>query len=107
MTQRIFFSWSVFTIIALTVIPLQAYDLGNFGKTYVVSERDALDVVQEKASQFDFSKEFHEKKVQERLRNYQPKQRVSLPNATESRVRLVDVSEVLSEDVLDGRGGVL
>jgi conjugal transfer pilus assembly protein TraW len=96
-------------ILAVAILPLwivsaQAKDLGSFGRTYPVTEKDALAEIEERARQVDWSKVLDKKK----LENYQgPPDRESLPRAKRNRTFLVDMTYTTEIDVPDGKGGIL
>ena len=97
---------SILIAIALMVsaAPIQAKVLGTFGTTYLISERDALAEIEERARQVDWSKVLDKKKV----KNYQgPPDRGSLPRAKRNRSFLVDMTYTTEIDVPDGKGGIL
>jgi conjugal transfer pilus assembly protein TraW len=94
----------VVVILSLWIVSAQAKDLGSFGKTYPVSEKDALTEIEDRAKQVDWSKVLDKKKVE----NYQgPPDRGSLPRAERERVRQVDMTYTTEIDVPDGKGGIL
>lgn len=86
------------------VAPALAKDVGTFGNTYPIVEKDALTETQERAAQIDWKKVLDRKK----LEKYQgPADRISLPRAKRDRVHTVDMTYVTEIDVPDGRGGIL
>ena len=91
-------------ILPLLIVSAQAKDLGSFGRTYPVAEKDALTEIEERARQVDWNKVLDKKKVG----NYQgPPDRGSLPRAELERVRQVDMTYTTEIDVPDGKGGIL
>ena len=97
------------TLLAVVILPLlivsaQAKDLGSFGRTYPVAEKDALTEIEERAGQVDWNKVLDKKK----LENYQgPPDRETLPRAQRERVRQIDMTYTTEIDVPDGKGGIL
>jgi len=88
----------------LGVSSVQAKELGSFGMTYRIAERDALAEIEERARQVDWHKVLDKRKVE----NFQgPPDRVRLPRARRNRSFPVDVTYTTEIDVPDGKGGVL
>ena len=91
-------------ILCLCVLAAQAKELGTFGRTYPVTEKDALNEIEERARQVDWNKVLDKKKAE----NYEgPPDKGSLPRAERERVRLVDMTYTTDIDVPDGSGGIL
>ena len=82
-------------------------DLGVYGETYPIVERDALKEIKKRAASVDWSKVFDSEAARERVKNYRPEGLVSLPRAERDRVFLVDLTYKLPFDIPDGKGGVL
>jgi len=92
--------------IALLVCSLsvQAKDIGTFGMTYRIAERDALAEIEERARQVDWHKVLDKRKVE----NFQgPPDMVRLPRAKRNRSFPVDMTYTTEIDVPDGKGGIL
>jgi len=88
----------------LGVSSVQAKELGSFGMTYRIAERDALTEIEERARQVDWHKVLDKRKVE----NFQgPPDRVRLPRARRNRSFPVDMTYTTEIDVPDGKGGVL
>lgn len=88
----------------LGVSSVQAKELGSFGMTYRIAERDALAEIEERAKQVDWHKVLDKRKVE----NFQgPPDRVRLPRAKRNRSFPVDMTYTTEIDVPDGKGGVL
>lgn len=88
----------------VSVSSAQAKDLGTFGMTYRIAERDALAEVEERAKQVDWHKVLDKRKVE----NFQgPPDRVRLPRAKRNRSFPVDMTYTTEIDVPDGKGGIL
>lgn len=88
----------------LGVSSVQAKELGTFGMTYRIAERDALAEIEERAKQVDWHKVLDKRKVE----NFQgPPDRVRLPRAKRNRSFPVDMTYTTEIDVPDGKGGVL
>ena len=82
----------------------QAKELGTFGMTYRIAERDALAEIEERAKQVDWHKVLDKLKVE----NFQgPPDRVRLPRAKRNRSFPVDMTYTTEIDVPDGKGGIL
>lgn len=82
----------------------QAKELGTFGMTYRIAERDALAEIEERARQVDWHKVLDKQKVE----NFQgPPDRVRLPRAKRNRSFPVDMTYTTEIDVPDGKGGIL
>ncbi len=83
---------------------VQAKELGTFGMTYRIAERDALGEIEERAKNVDWHKVLDKRKVE----NFQgPPDRVRLPRARRNRNFPVDMTYTTEIDVPDGKGGVL
>ena len=86
------------------VASAQAKELGTFGMTYRIAERDALAEIEERAKQVDWHKVLDKRKVE----NFQgPPDRVRLPRAKRNRNFPVDMTYTTEIDVPDGKGGIL
>lgn len=87
-----------------------AKNLGTFGATYPVIEKDALKEMEEKARQADVSKFINKKRLKDKISNYRPPEVEELkkigPARTE-RTFLVDMTYSLQNDIPDGQGRVL
>lgn len=82
----------------------QAKELGTFGMTYRIAERDALTEIEERAKQVDWHKVLDKRKVE----NFQgPPDRMRLPRAKRNRSFPVDMTYTTDIDVPDGKGGIL
>jgi len=79
---------------------------GTFGKTYPITEPDALKEFQDRAAQVDWSKALNEKTYEKAIENYHP-DTVHLPRAEKEASRLVDMTYTLPYDIPDGKGGIL
>jgi len=88
----------------LGVSSAHAKELGTFGMTYRIAERDALAEIEERAKQVDWHKVLDKRKVE----NFQgPPDRVRLPRAKRNRSFPVDMTYTTEIDVPDGKGGIL
>lgn len=95
-----------YLIIVMLLLPIgmsQAKDLGIVGKVYPVKERDALDELESRAARVDWKKHLSKIKPEK----YRPDNAVSLPRASKTSARLVDMTYVLDMDVPDGKGGII
>ena len=101
-----------FSALALFVLVLSSpgyaaiHDLGIFGRTYPILEKDAVEELKSRAAAVDWGKVFNPEKMGKAIRDYKPDTR-DLPTTLESRNRLVDISYSLEIDIPDGKGGVL
>ena len=95
-------------ILAASALPVSAalHDLGTFGHTYPVAERDALKELKEHVSRVDWQKVFNREKFEKAIRDYRPDTEF-LPAAGKERTRLVDMTYTLPFDIPDGSGGIL
>lgn len=88
----------------LGVSSVHAKELGTFGMTYRIAERDALAEIEERTKQVDWNKVLDKRKVE----NFQgPPDRVRLPHAKRNRSFPVDMTYTTEIDVPDGKGGIL
>lgn len=88
----------------LGVSSAHAKELGTFGMTYRIAERDALAEIEERAKHVDWHKVLDKRKVE----NFQgPPDRVRLPRAKRNRNFPVDMTYTTEIDVPDGKGGIL
>ena len=100
----------VLTLIFLTIFSpavVFAKDLGVRGKVYPILEPDALEELEERASQVDWGKLFNKEANERKVKNYKPRDFVSLPRSGKYQVRTVDISYALEFDIPDGKGGIL
>lgn len=81
--------------------------LGTVGATYPIAEPDALTDIEEAAKQVNWEKVFEKKKMEKMIRSYRPSGLISLPRTKISRSYSVDMTYTLTQDIPDGRGGVL
>ncbi len=108
MTPAMFVRYVVVMVIFCAAASyVHARDLGTIGTTYPITERDALEEIEDRAKQVDWGRIFDNDRNAERIRNYQPKDLAALPKAARSNVRLVDISYALEFDIPDGKGGIL
>ena len=103
---------SVLAVMFLTGILLAAsnvcgeiMDLGTVGRVYPIAEKDCLVEIREKAKKLDWNK-IKEESI-EKAKNYKPENLVKLPNATQDRTFLVDMSYTLENDIPDRDGKIL
>lgn len=87
--------------------PGKGLNLGAVGATYEISEPDALLEIEERAKQVNWDKVFEKNKMEEMVRTYRPSDLRPLPRVTATRVYSVDMTYTLTQDIPDGRGGVL
>jgi conjugal transfer pilus assembly protein TraW len=82
------------------------HNLGTFGQTYPIAEKDAVQELKDKASVVDWNKTFNPETTHKAIKNYKP-EILDLPLARENKTRLVDLSYSLEFDIPDGKGGIL
>lgn len=98
---------TIFLACLLAVTSAFALDLGTFGKTYPIVESNSIEDMKEAAGKVDWSKYFNRDAIDKKLKEYRPKDGVSLPRAREKRVRRVDMTYTLDFDVRDREGTVV
>ncbi|MBP7529743.1 MAG: hypothetical protein KA801_17610 [Syntrophorhabdaceae bacterium] len=87
-----------------------ARDLGTFGATYPIVEKDALKEIEQKAGRVDVSKIINKKRLIDRVDNFRPSDMAELRKIGPARKEsafLVDMTYSLQFDIPDGQGGVL
>ena len=84
-------------------LPLRAKVIGTVGRTYPISERDALTEIQERAEKINMGQLLNKVKPE----NYRPSNLTELPRARKTRTFQVDMTYTLERDIPDGKGGVL
>jgi len=82
------------------------HNLGTFGQTYPIAERDALEEIKERAAHIDWGRIFSRENMEKAVKAYRP-DTPFLPRAQKQRVRLVDMTYTLDIDIPDGKGGIL
>ena len=82
-------------------------DLGTFGATYPILEKDGIEEIKQKAAETDWSKYFNRERIEKAVKGYRPENIVRLPRATEDRTFRVDMTYTLNFDIHDGKGGIL
>ena len=87
----------------IAVFPAQAKELGTVGKTYTISEKDALTELEGRASSVDWKKLYSKIKPE----NYRPEKPPGTSRAQKARSFLVDMTYTLKSDIPDGKGGIL
>lgn len=83
------------------------HDLGSFGATYSIAEKDTIEEIKEKASKTDWSKHFNKEKMEKAVKDYRPENLVRLPRAGETRSFNVDMTYTLDFDITDNHGQIL
>ena len=81
-------------------------DLGAFGKTYAIVEKNAIEELKSRAAEVDWRQVFSPEKMGSVIKAYKP-DILDLPSAFETTKRLVDISYTLDIDIPDGKGGIL
>lgn len=69
-----------------------AESLGTFGAVYEITEPDALEEIKTAVAKVDWGKTLNREKWAERMREYKPKNLLSLPRAIEDKTFLVDMT---------------
>lgn len=99
-------------IVALGIV-LMAFEvsaaihhLGVFGRTYPITEKDAIQELKDRAAAIDWRQVFSPEKTEKAIKGYKPES-LFLPTVLENRKRLVDISYSLEMDIPDGKGGIL
>lgn len=77
------------------------------GRLYPIVEPDFIEEVREKASKVEWDKVFDRKEIENKIKNFQPKNMTRLPRASEGRVRFIDMTYTLDRDILDAKGDIL
>ena len=102
------------TILALVLVFAQTTNasastkhLGVLGKTYAITETDALQEIESKAASIDWQKAIQSNKNLEKLKSFKPKDIPKLPRAIHDRTFLVDMTYTLEFDIPNGKGGIL
>ena len=95
-------------LLFFVTLPAQAavQNLGTFGRTYPIAERDAIQEIKDRAAAVDWNQVFSPEKTEKAIKGYKP-ETISLPGVFENRKRLVDISYQLEMDIPDGKGGIL
>jgi conjugal transfer pilus assembly protein TraW len=93
-------------LIALTGT-VYAKDLGVVGATYPVSEKDALQEIEERARQIDWGKYFNKDKIKKVVTNFKPQDMINLKSTERNTTFTVDMTYILEHDIPDGKGGIL
>lgn len=83
------------------------HDLGTFGTTYHIAEKDAIEKIKKKAAKTDWSKHFNKEKMEKAVRRYRPEHIFRLPRATQDRTFRVDMSYAVDFNIPDEKGGIL
>ncbi len=81
--------------------------LGTVGATYPIAEPDALTEIEEAAKRVNWEKLLEKKKMEKMIQSYRPSGLISVPRARAARSYPVDMTYTLTQDIPDGRGGVL
>jgi conjugal transfer pilus assembly protein TraW len=86
---------------------IHARDLGKFGATYPIAEKDALREMADRAGEVDWSKVFDREESEKKIKDYRPAGLANLPAAAGDRIFQVDMTWSSEFDVPDGKGGIL
>lgn len=92
-------------VLLLIIIANFAYckDLGTFGHTFDIAERDLLEVIETKLQNVDLTA-YHEKLRKQVL---EPNRIPNITKATENASRKFDPTVILDEDIIDENGKVI
>ena len=98
----------VILVVFSTSLHARIVDLGTFGSTYPIAEKDAVQEMQEAAAKVDWSKVFDKDKWKKKAEDFKPKDLVSLPKAKRTRAYTVDLTYTLPFDIpkVDRNGNV-
>jgi conjugal transfer pilus assembly protein TraW len=91
----------------LAALPAFSANFGTFGKTYPIAEQNSIEEMKEAARKVDWSRYFSKSAFDRKLKEYRPKDNISLPLAQEKRIRQVDMTYTLDFDVRDREGTVV
>ncbi|WP_145915439.1 hypothetical protein [Geobacter anodireducens] len=91
------------SLVYLSGLPAEGKELAITGRTYPISERDALEEVEERAKSVNWQK--HLKSI--KPENYRPANLPTLPRAQRSRKFLVDMTYTLENDIVNDKGELL
>jgi conjugal transfer pilus assembly protein TraW len=96
-------------LIGIMLFPAYVYSktLGEYGTTYPIIEKDALEEIEERAKAIDWNKHLDKKKWEDKIKNYKPDNLTSLPRAKQDKIFNVDMTYTLDMDIPDGKGGIL
>ena len=94
-------------LLILCASPAFAISLGTVGTTYEIVEKDALIALQERAKEVNWNRVFSREKTEKLIREYRPKDIISLPRAEKNGTFHVDMTYSLDFDIPDGKGGIL
>lgn len=87
-----------------------ATNLGRFGATYPIEEKDAYRELKLKAASVDLTKHINKKKLANQVEKFRPSdiaQVKDIPPAHKDASYLVDMTYTLAHDIPDGQGGIL
>jgi conjugal transfer pilus assembly protein TraW len=84
-----------------------AKDLGVVGATYPVSEKDALQQIEDRARQIDWGKYLNKDKMKKVVTNFRPEDMIALKTAERNTTFTVSMTYILEHDIPDGKGGIL
>lgn len=81
----------------------QAGDFGVMGDVLEIAEKDLIEVMKEKVASIDW-----EQKKEVALKRYWDKQQfIALPRASQPRIRMIDPSIYISDDIKDAEGKII
>ena len=101
---KIIFKTLVYLIIFTSKV--YALNLGVFGNTYKIAEKDSITELKEKAAQVNWKKIFNRDKAESLIKNYRP-DLIKLQKTDKNNQFLVDMTSSLEFDIPDGKGGIL
>ncbi|MCP3922726.1 MAG: hypothetical protein GY714_09100 [Desulfobacterales bacterium] len=80
-------------------------NLGTFGSTYEIAEKNALDEFKKRSAEVNWKK--HVDGAKKRVHEYRPKGLKNFPRAKEDRTFLADMTSTLAMDIPNKDGGIL
>ncbi len=99
--------FSVFLMIAGLPETSLAKDLGTFGATYPIAEPDALDEIERRVKEVDWSQVINKKNLEKAVNAYRPSDLKKIGRAERDRIFNVNMAYTLQLDIPDGKGGIL
>lgn len=97
----------VLTLAATAALADDTRATEQYGNSYPIVEKDALEEIQERMAQVAWDKVLDPDKMKEKVMGFQPEDAQRLPRAKEDKTRLVDIIYTLEFDIPDANGEVL
>lgn len=82
-----------------TALNAKVVDLGTYGATYPIAEKDAVVELKEAAARVDWNKVLDKEKWKRKAEDFKPRDLASLPRARKTRAYTVDMSYTLPFDI--------